>query len=89
MNCTHSVFFALLSHGQGVICDLVGLVHGLRLHGKGQGPTPVLSIDHWLQGPQAIGLVGDEKIPGDKKVHVKYMWMGLTVMFNSSVEVII
>ena len=73
MNCTHSVFFALLSHGQGVICDLVGLVHGLWLHRKGQGPTPVLGINHRLQGPQAIGLVGDEKIPGDGKVYVKYM----------------
>ena len=73
MNCTHCVFFALLSHGQGMICDLVGLVHGLRLHGKGQGPTPVLSINHRLQGPQAIGLVGDEKIPGDEKEHVKHM----------------
>lgn len=65
---TYSVLFPLLCHGQGVVWDGVAFVHGLGLHCKCQGATPVLSINDRLQGPQGIGLVGNGKSPEEKNI---------------------
>lgn len=64
---TYSVLFPLLCHSQGVVWDGVALVHGLGLHCKCEGATPVLRINNRLQGPEGIGLVGNWKSPGEKK----------------------
>lgn len=60
---SYCMFLALLGHSKWVVSDGVGLVHGLGLHRKRQGATPVFRINNWLQIPQGICLVRDLQVP--------------------------